>query len=63
MLDTGYNPEELIGVMQILKAAAGSNRVPEFQSNHPDPEKQNCKNKGSYYKIQKSALGTLLLTN
>lgn len=38
MLDSGYQPEALIGVMQILKAAAGPNRVPEFQSTHPDPE-------------------------
>ncbi|APY07859.1 peptidase M48 Ste24p [Winogradskyella sp. J14-2] len=38
MIDAGYNPEELIGVMKILKAAAGPNRVPEFQSTHPDPE-------------------------
>jgi len=27
-----------IGVMQILKEAAGPNRVPEFQSSHPDPD-------------------------
>ncbi len=38
MIDAGYNPEEMIGVMQILKAAAGPNRVPEFQSTHPDPD-------------------------
>lgn len=38
MLKAGYNPEEMIGVMQILKAAAGPNRVPEFQSTHPDPD-------------------------
>jgi len=38
MLDAGYNPEEMIGVMEILKSAAGPNRVPEFQSTHPDPE-------------------------
>ncbi len=38
MLDAGYNPEEMIGVMEILKATAGPNRVPEFQSSHPDPE-------------------------
>jgi predicted Zn-dependent protease len=38
MIDAGYNPEELIGVMEILKDAAGPNRVPEFQSSHPDPE-------------------------
>ncbi len=38
MLKAGYNPEEMIGVMKILKAAAGPNRVPEFQSTHPDPD-------------------------
>ena len=38
MLQAGYNPEEMIGVMQILKAAAGPNRTPEFQSTHPDPD-------------------------
>ncbi|WP_431156483.1 M48 family metalloprotease [Winogradskyella poriferorum] len=38
MIDAGYNPEEMIGVMKILKEAAGPNRVPEFQSTHPDPE-------------------------
>lgn len=38
MIDAGYAPEEMIGVMKILKAAAGSNRSPEFQSTHPDPE-------------------------
>ena len=38
MIDAGYNPEEMIGVMKILKSAAGPNRIPEFQSTHPDPE-------------------------
>ena len=38
MIDAGYQPEEMIGVMQILKTAAGPNRTPEFQSTHPDPE-------------------------
>ena len=38
MIKAGYNPKEMIGVMEILKAAAGPNRVPEFQSTHPDPE-------------------------
>lgn len=37
MLDAGYDPEEMIGVMKILNNAAGPNRVPEFQSTHPDP--------------------------
>ncbi|RBW55245.1 M48 family peptidase [Tenacibaculum sp. E3R01] len=38
MIDAGYDPRYLINVMEILKAAAGPNRVPEFQSTHPDPE-------------------------
>ncbi len=38
MMKADYQPEEMIGVMEILKAAAGPNRAPEFQSTHPDPE-------------------------
>lgn len=38
MIDSGYEPREMIGVMEILKASAGPNRAPEFQSTHPDPE-------------------------
>jgi predicted Zn-dependent protease len=38
MMRAGYDPEEMIGVMEILKAAAGPNRQPEFASSHPDPE-------------------------
>ncbi len=38
MIEAGYNPREMIGVMKILKAAAGPNRIPEFQSTHPDPD-------------------------
>ena len=38
MIKAGYNPNEMITVMEILKEAAGPNRVPEFQSTHPDPD-------------------------
>ena len=38
MINAGYDPNQMIKVMEILKAAAGPNRVPEFQSTHPDPE-------------------------
>jgi beta-barrel assembly-enhancing protease len=38
MIDANYDPEQLIGVMEILKRASGGQRVPEFQSSHPDPE-------------------------
>ncbi|OAB76151.1 M48 family metalloprotease [Cochleicola gelatinilyticus] len=38
MIKAGYNPREMIQVMEILKAAAGPNRAPEFKSTHPDPD-------------------------
>jgi predicted Zn-dependent protease len=38
MIRSGYEPREMIKVMEILKDAAGPNRAPEFQSTHPDPE-------------------------
>jgi predicted Zn-dependent protease len=37
MLDAGYNPEALIGVMRILKEASGGGGQPEILSTHPDP--------------------------
>ncbi len=38
MIRSHYQPNEMIRVMEILKSAAGPNRVPEFQSTHPDPD-------------------------
>jgi predicted Zn-dependent protease len=38
MIRAGYDPYEMIRVMEILKKAGGPDRVPEFQSTHPDPE-------------------------
>ncbi len=38
MIKAGYDPYQMIEVMKILKAASGPNRMPEFQSTHPDPE-------------------------
>ena len=38
MNDAGYNPEELISVMQILAEASQGNAPPEFFSTHPNPE-------------------------
>jgi predicted Zn-dependent protease len=52
MIQSGYNPNELIEVMKILKAAAGPNRVPEFQSSHPDPENRIEKIKEAIAKYQ-----------
>ena len=37
MNDTGYDPQEMINVMQILQSASQGNQPPEFLSTHPDP--------------------------
>ena len=54
MMKAGYNPEEMIEVMKILKEAAGPNRVPEFQSTHPDPENRMEKIRESIEKYKNS---------
>jgi len=36
--DSGYNPEELLNVMQILAESSQGNAPPEFFSTHPNPE-------------------------
>lgn len=38
MVSAGYDPRAMIGVQEILKAASGGERQPEFFSSHPDPE-------------------------
>ncbi|UNY97353.1 M48 family metalloprotease [Zhouia spongiae] len=38
LIKSDYNPEALIGVMEILKSASGGANVPEFRSTHPDPD-------------------------
>ncbi len=52
MLKSGYDPYELIQVMEILKAAGGPNRVLEFQSTHPDPENRKEKIKEAIIKYK-----------
>ncbi|AKA35747.1 M48 family metalloprotease [Flagellimonas lutaonensis] len=52
MIRAGYDPYEMIEVMKILKAAAGPNRVPEFQSTHPDPENRIQKIKAAIEKYK-----------
>ncbi|WP_430906272.1 M48 family metalloprotease [Maribacter sp. 2-571] len=54
MIQAGYDPEEMITVMKILKAAAGPNRVPEFQSTHPDPENRIQKIREAIAKYKKA---------
>ncbi len=38
MLDANYDPEAMIAVMEVLEAAHGGARQPEFFSTHPNPE-------------------------
>lgn len=38
MNDSGYNPEDMITVMQVLAASRQGNQPPEFFSTHPNPE-------------------------
>ncbi|MBJ6369640.1 M48 family metalloprotease [Snuella sedimenti] len=52
MIASGYNPQEMIGVMEILKEAAGPDRIPEFQSTHPDPDNRIEKIKASIKKYK-----------
>lgn len=37
MVNARYNPNGLVKVMEVLKAAMGGSRQPEFMSTHPDP--------------------------
>ncbi|HEY1081665.1 MAG TPA: M48 family metallopeptidase [Prosthecobacter sp.] len=37
MLDAGYDPEAMIGVMEILAKSSGGSQQPEFMSTHPAP--------------------------
>jgi len=53
MLESGYQPEALIAVMEILKQAAGPNRTPEFQSTHPDPENRTAAIKAAIEKYKR----------
>ena len=38
MVKSGYDPNEMIGVMKILEEASGGGSQPEFFSTHPNPE-------------------------
>jgi predicted Zn-dependent protease len=44
MSEAGYDPRAMIGVMEVLKqAAGGSGRTPDFFSTHPNPENREGK--------------------
>ncbi len=38
LVDAGYDPREMVRVMEILRDASGGGKQPEFMSTHPHPE-------------------------
>ncbi len=40
MNDSGYNPQEMVRVMQVLAESRQGNQPPEFFSTHPNPEQR-----------------------
>lgn len=40
MIEAGYDPKALVGVMEVLDEAGGARRSPEFFSTHPNPERR-----------------------
>lgn len=56
MMESGYDPEKLIEVMDILEKASGGSQVPEFQSTHPSSDNRRAQIKASIAKY-KQALG------
>ncbi|HRG19868.1 MAG TPA: M48 family metallopeptidase [Saprospiraceae bacterium] len=53
MVEAGYDPNHLVGVMDILEEASGGQKVPEFQSTHPSPENRREKIKAAIEKYAK----------
>ncbi|MFK7806460.1 MAG: M48 family metalloprotease [Saprospiraceae bacterium] len=60
MMMAGYDPREMVGVMEILKQAAGgggAERQPEFFSTHPNPENRKEKIMESIEKYRNMGVG------
>jgi predicted Zn-dependent protease len=54
MIEAGYNPTHMIGVMDILESASGGQSAPEWQSSHPRPDNRREKIKESIQKYSKN---------
>lgn len=55
MAKAGYNPEEMVGVMEVLEAAAGGvSRRPEFFSTHPNPENRIARIRATIVEMRQS---------
>lgn len=56
MMESGYNPEAMIEVQDLLEKLSGnSKRPPEFQSTHPSPDNRREKIRASMKKYERKA--------
>lgn len=53
MISANYNPEEMIGVMEILAKSSGGKERDEFSSTHPSPENRITKIREAIAKYKK----------
>jgi predicted Zn-dependent protease len=54
-IQSGYDPEGMIRVMEILKEAMGNSRQSEFASSHPSPENRIVKLREEIAKLRGGA--------
>ncbi len=53
LIQSGYKPEAMIEVMEILNEASGKNKNPEFLSTHPNPDNRIVKIKEDIQEFRK----------
>jgi predicted Zn-dependent protease len=56
LMQSGYNPEALIRVMEVLKKASGGGGAPEFLSTHPAPENRMGRIKEEIERLRKEGV-------
>ena len=59
MIQSGYHPESLIRVMQVLAEAAGGKKPPEFMSTHPSPDNRIEKIRQAIEEVKQELGGSL----
>jgi len=59
MMEAGYDPVHMIGVMDILEASSGGGKVPEFQSSHPSPDNRREKIRSTIEKYEREGIGSV----
>ena len=57
MLQSGYNPEDMIVVMDVLEKASGGSQQPEFMSTHPNPGNRREQIRQSIEKYTSAGIG------